>query len=435
MKFTRMLIGSAVLGLTLSLAAVGWAQSKAGPGPSGSATVHPPVEAEQGPSPKGAEAARARIVGKLPGKDPEISLESRETALSQVLQTVAQKAGWNLILDVPEVVARRKITLRLAGVPASEVFYTVLELGDLQAEFKDRVVVVKPAIPEPGVAEVKIDGAFQVHSRDRNGKHSEDRVVFGQSLRIEKDDSVNDAVAIGGSLVVAGHVRGSAVAIGGSVTLEPGAVVDDEAVSVGGTIDVQPGATLSGDRVSISGSIGGAVSKVVSIFADLGQKDHDWEPPWFVAKWGSNLTLLVLALLVVLLMPARVARIEGILRARPGASALVGLALLFGFIPVCLLFLFTIIGIPLIPLLVLAFVGLHLLGMSAFLVLLGERLPFLRKRKSPWLALLLGFVVFAVINAIPFLGAIVAGFVSFVSAGAALLSRLGSDRTPVKQTS
>jgi len=51
-------------------------------------------------------------------------------------------------------------------------------------------------------------------------------------------------VAIGGSVTIAGHVRRDAVAIGGSVTLEPGARVEGDAVAIGGAVSVAEGATL-----------------------------------------------------------------------------------------------------------------------------------------------------------------------------------------------
>jgi hypothetical protein len=56
--------------------------------------------------------------------------------------------------------------------------------------------------------------------------------------------TVDKAVAIGGSVTIAGHVRRDAVAVGGSVTLLPGARVEGDAVAIGGAVSVPEGATL-----------------------------------------------------------------------------------------------------------------------------------------------------------------------------------------------
>src|SRR4030095_9757991 len=69
------------------------------------------------------------------------------------------------------------------------------------------------------------------------------------------DDTADKAVAIGGSVTVAGHVRRDAVAVGGSVTLLPGARVEGDAVAIGGAVSVEEGATLEGDNVSLGGTI------------------------------------------------------------------------------------------------------------------------------------------------------------------------------------
>lgn len=373
-----------------------------------------------------------RITGTPPTKNPEISLDLKDASLADALRAAADKTGWSLIFEAPAAATERRITLRLTRVPAIEVLSTVLELGDLHAVFKDKLLVIRPA--GEGSATGASDGGSEDGgsisiSLDQGIRHdSDDRVAFGQPLRIEKDDKVKDAVSIGGPVTVAGHVRGSAVSIGGSVVLEPGAVVE-EAVSVGGTIDVQPGAILHGNRVAISGSLGAVIAKLSGLMVNAphGKESHSlsFEGEDSFPKWGSLGLLLVLTLALVAFMPLRLGRVEGYLTQSVGKSVLGGLALLFGIVPVCLLFLITIVGIPLIPLLLLAFVGLHAIGMAAFLVLVGNRVPLFGTRKSRWLALLIGFAIFAVVYAIPYLGAAVAVLVSFTAAGAALLSRVG----------
>jgi hypothetical protein len=61
---------------------------------------------------------------------------------------------------------------------------------------------------------------------------------------------------------------------------------------------------------------------------------------------------------------------------------------------------------------------------------LGERIPIFKDRKSPVVALAIGVVLFFVVSLVPVVGTIVIGSVAFFSAGAALLSRFGSEPKP-----
>ena len=49
--------------------------------------------------------------------------------------------------------------------------------------------------------------SWRERRRERRGRHGSERVVFGRSLTIGADETVDKAVAIGGSVTVAGHVR------------------------------------------------------------------------------------------------------------------------------------------------------------------------------------------------------------------------------------
>jgi hypothetical protein len=96
-----------------------------------------------------------------------------------------------------------------------------------------------------------------------------DRVQFARNIHISEDESVGDVVciacsiriegtcgdvvAIGGSIMVTGDVRGDAVAVGGSMQLDNDANVDGDAVTVGGRLWRNGNATVKGDMVSRSG--------------------------------------------------------------------------------------------------------------------------------------------------------------------------------------
>jgi hypothetical protein len=79
-----------------------------------------------------------------------------------------------------------------------------------------------------------------------------DLVCIGCSIRVA--GSCGDVVAIGGSIVVDGKVRGSVVAIGGGVLLGDNAAVSQDLVTVGGHLSRHPNAVVQGDVSVQSGA-------------------------------------------------------------------------------------------------------------------------------------------------------------------------------------
>ena len=69
----------------------------------------------------------------------------------------------------------------------------------------------------------------------------------------------------------------------------------------------------------------------------------------FASRLTRAVLLLIIALLIAVAFPGALTRIGAHLVNRPGLSALAGVAILLGFVPLCVLLAVTIIGIPLIP--------------------------------------------------------------------------------------
>jgi hypothetical protein len=123
-------------------------------------------------------------------------------------------------------------------------------------------------------------------------------------------------------------------------------------------------------------------------------------------------------------------RVGAYLANRPGLSALGGVAILLGFVPLCVLLAVTVIGIPLIPVAVLLLVALLLFGFTVSAAWLGERLPFLHE-KTPVKTVALGGGAFVLVALIPWVGTAALILAAAFSAGATLLSRFGRTQTVV----
>jgi hypothetical protein len=98
-----------------------------------------------------------------------------------------------------------------------------------------------------------------------------ERVHFFQSINVGPDENVGDVVCIGcsirmsgscgdavailGSIIIDGTVKGDAVAVGGTIKLGEDAQVGGDTVGLGGGIVRHPAAVVKGEMVSQSGPL------------------------------------------------------------------------------------------------------------------------------------------------------------------------------------
>lgn len=360
-----------------------------------------------------------RLTGSLPANAPVVSIDQPHGTVLDALNAIGKQTGWSLVVTAPESATARPLTMQVTKRPAGEVLDMVLEAGALRASFGDGVLRVRSD------AAAASGDSWRERRRERRGRHGSERVVFGRSLTIDAGDTVDKAVAIGGSVTVAGHVRRDAVAIGGSVTLLPGAHVEGDAVAIGGAVSVPEGATLEGDNVSLGGPVPTTVGSMTR-WAVGGP--HMFSTFRFGARLMRAVLLFVIAILIAAAFPGVLRRVEAYLLDRPGLSALGGVAILLGFVPFCVLLAVSVIGIPLIPVAVMLLAALMLFGFAVSAAWLGERMPLGEHQRTPVRAVAWGGAILALVGLVPWIGTVALILVAAVSAGATLLSRFG--RTP-----
>ncbi len=206
--------------------------------------------------------------------------------------------------------------------------------------------------------------------------NSGDRVMFGHSVTVRKNEVAEsvvtiggavhidggvsrDVAAVGGSVRVNGHVGGSVKAFGGNVHLGPHAEVMGDVAALGGTVVRDPGALVHG---SISD---------VGNMAPWGHGDEDWDDSWLTLAplgrslhlfWSlAGLLLLLLAVtLVVLLAPGTLEQVRARVADEPWTAAAAG-------------FLGQILAGPalvaLVVVLIISIIGCLLLALVPFLIL------------------------------------------------------------------
>jgi hypothetical protein len=148
-----------------------------------------------------------------------------------------------------------------------------------------------------------------------------------------------------------------------------------------------------------------------------------------LARQTHRLTLMLAANLVIFLMfllfPLRVRLALARVETHPGLSAVVGTLAFVAVVPLAILLLLSIVGIPLIVLEIAAVFAGVWIGQGAIALLVGRRLAELarpRSTPSPLVALLLGLAVVSAAEIVPLVGWAVTALISLIGLGAAILT-------------
>lgn len=224
--------------------------------------------------------------------------------------------------------------------------------------------------------------------------------VFFENVRVAPDDVIHgDLNVIFGNAQIEGHVTGDVNVFGGSCTKDDGAVVNGEMNCAwsDATRVVAPLIASSG----------------IGAFAEQDRK--------LFVKLASS----AIVVLIFLLFPVRMRLALDRVERHPGVSAVVGVGAVMAIVPVAIILLISVIGIPLLPLEIAAIFAGIWLGTGAVALLVGRRLCELvmpTLTPSPLAALVLGLVVVSAAEIVPIIGWAVTALVWLVGLGAAILS-------------
>jgi len=280
----------------------------------------------------------------------------------------------------------------LADLLGEDTAGGVLELAETIGRETSAETEPAPAKSVPDeIEELEEDDSWR-----RENRRIGDVVTFG-SIKIHEGESARDAVAIGGGIEIEGEIRGDAVAIGGPIEIS--GRLGRTATSVGGSIYVEEDAEVDGDLISVGGRVnrdsGARVRGSIQSLPFLGGGIdlHDWGfGRWFwhprgFGYWGDLLDevletflLVVLALVIVAFARRMVGSVAERAEREPWKAGFVGFLAQVLFLPafflVCLILLVSIIGIPILVLLLIvapvAICVILLLGFTGVSLSLGQ---------------------------------------------------------------
>ncbi|MGI6036747.1 MAG: bactofilin family protein [Limnochordia bacterium] len=242
-------------------------------------------------------------------------------------------------------------------------------------------------------------------------------VVIGGSARVE-GSVLGDVVVIGGSNMIDGPVAGDVVAVGGRVVLLSGARVDGDVTGIGGGIRLYPEARVRGKMNDVG--IGGL---------DLNFRRFHFAWPLWTGPFQvlPLLATIALALIVTALFPKAMHNISYALEVQPGRCALLGFLGLAAVMPATILLILTIIGIPLVFLLISGLFLAWVIGYLAIALFIGSRITG-EAQVAPMAQILIGIILLNLLRYVPILGWFGGILIGIFGIGAMLNSRFGTQR-------
>lgn len=237
--------------------------------------------------------------------------------------------------------------------------------------------------------------------------HAHDGSVtkFFSDAVVDPDETIDgDLNVVFGNATIAGHVTGNVNVIGGSCSVLDSGTVDGDEHCVWN----EAAAALPSVAIASSGLDG---------FARTDRR--------LFVKLASSAIVVLMFLLFPVRMRLALDRVER----HPGLAAAIGVAAFIAVVPVAILLILSLVGIPLIVLEVAALFAGVWLGTGAVALLVGRRLCELvlpRVTPSPFLALVLGLVVVSAAEIVPIVGWAVTALVWLVGMGAAVLAFIRS---------
>ena len=239
-------------------------------------------------------------------------------------------------------------------------------------------------------------------------------------------EALSDVVALDGSVTVSGLVVGDVIVLSGDVRLEAGAHLEGDLFVVGGEVIAQPGATIDGRTVSYP-----SASKAWLTLLEGPSLGLPAGSPLVV---GAKLALLTGWLALVLLLFATAGRelqtTSESVADDPFRNFLIGLTAIMSLVLTTLFlssFSVSVMGLPLLFIVVLSALLLKLWGMVAVFHALGRWIArrVLHRRLIPLNAAAIGLALLGVTKLLPWVGVWTWTVATIIGVGASLSTKFG----------
>lgn len=288
------------------------------------------------------------------------------------------------------------------------------------------LLVAQPVLAD-GAGQVAVVGRDYVLKSGQTLNH--DLAVVGGRLTLQPSSQVVGSVAVtGGNVVVAGHITGDLVVIGGSMELANTAIVDGDIVTLG-SINRAVGAIVRGQVLTGLGA--SADRRSLDRMASLGSLVQSGQ--WLRSIVGVFGVLFLICLVTALatllgaIWPEKIQTVSAAMRVNWLQCLGAGLLTLLVVVILVPILVIICIGIPVAIVLLIVLVISGLAGWTAIgKIVSGRVLQALKIQANPLVQTLTGTMLLTLLALIPCLGILMALIVGSVGIGAVLLTRFGT---------
>jgi len=371
--------------------------------------------------------ADVSLEGDWSGADETVSLELSGVSRGEALRELAREAGWSLVLREG---ADDRVDMVVKDQPATKVLDALLDDGAWVAKRAGTMVTISRGAA-PSLAPPAPPGVPDAPPLPADGERQRDVEVFGNNLRIGKDEVVHDVTVMGGNVDIEGRVTGDLAVVGGKAHLLEGAHVQGDASVTGGLIEIEKGARIDGDLGVVGGSIDGAENAKVGGSVKLDPAEGEARASLAsraVHKVSEAIRtaafFFVVGALVIALGGGRAESVRGEIAARPMRSAAVGLLGILGAALAIGVAAVTVIGIPVAVVGALALIVGVFSGITSALTVLGAAVS-RHKTTNVYLHLAVGCVLFLLAGLIPVVGGLAQAGVVLAGIGGVVATRAG----------
>lgn len=200
-----------------------------------------------------------------------------------------------------------------------------------------------------------------------------DVAVLGGNLYIT-GSVTGDAAVMGGKIRHQGVIEGDVFIVGGEIKLDSGSVIKGTLGIIGGSVDQDSQAVIQGEVKSIGNEqLRHFLPRIFKVWR-LGPRLHGFRIVSLMFGFAALVILFLLNSLILAVFPTAVNQINQKIQFKTWLAVALGVAVMILYLPVLLLFVVSIIGIPLIPLFILATAVALLFGLTSLSGIVGEKI-------------------------------------------------------------
>ncbi|AGK54193.1 hypothetical protein B1NLA3E_12225 [Bacillus sp. 1NLA3E] len=235
----------------------------------------------------------------------------------------------------------------------------------------------------------------------------ENHILAKKQTTIPEQQSVESVIVVGNDVVIKGSVTIAVIVVNGNLKINNKAHIKGPVVVIGGDVEQQKGARVTEQVLSLNLNNETKNSLFLGWSLFLGS--------WLLKVAGSIL-LITITVLSGVIFKKRIKSATGYLKVQPGKLVLTGAVAFLGICAFITLLSITIIGIPIVVILLLGVLISFFMGMATISKFLVDRMASMSE-KPEWLLLLTAAFVLVSFMNFPLLGGLVSLMIIWLSLG------------------